>query len=152
MVPLDVLPRILRAQLEEARQLVARRQELRQRREEATMRGRVEAAYFVALTLDGLGIQTARCLRGSRDLAEFIRHWYAGEPVEEGRCTPLQPWIRLADAMGLLGARNGINEVLAESRSRSGFSTHSHSIWALYKDQRDALEGTWQHVWRDRYA
>lgn len=101
-IPQDVLAHILNARLEEARQLVARRQELRLRVEEDAMRGRVEAANEVAFTIGYDIPQIIRCIRGPRDFEEFMRHWLQGQlddgPDGEG-LTVLEEWRDLAVAM-----------------------------------------------------
>lgn len=101
MIPTDVLPRILEAQLEETRQLVARRRELRQKIEEAAMRGRVQAALDTADVVTNSIPEICACLRGPRDLEEFMRSWLQSQLTEEGSVTPLSEWRELALAMGV---------------------------------------------------
>lgn len=98
--------------LEEARHLAARKRELGLKIEEAAMRGRVEAALRVTRDPQGQAGQTSACLRGQRDLEEFVRAWCARQSARED-CTEVAVWEQLASAMGLPVP----TEVLAEVRA-----------------------------------
>lgn len=101
----DILPRVLDAQLEEARQLMARREELRQRVEEAAMRGRVEAAVDLSETVTGYIREIRSCLRLPRDLDEFMRCFHHGQLQDDRQhadhFTQLHEWKELAEAMNV---------------------------------------------------
>lgn len=101
-VPRDVLPRILDAQLAEARQLVARKRELKQRLEEAAMHGRVQAALCVAVT--ATDPRVARCLRTPGDLETFLWCWYRMS-VRRGDFSFLDTLSQVAASAGPGGAR-----------------------------------------------